>query len=100
MRAGAKYPESKLTDTPPFDATLVDLGFGPYEGGGALVVGLDEGSDVVSQLFDGGEGRAGEALSLKDRERNGDLGKPGRSGRGRRERAVRMARCPRTHRLA
>jgi hypothetical protein len=24
-----------LTDTSPFDATLVDLGFGPYEGCGA-----------------------------------------------------------------
>src|SRR5882762_11660774 len=38
---------------------------------------MDEGIDEVSQLFDGGEGSAGEALSLKDREPNLDLVEPG-----------------------
>ena len=36
----------------------MDLGFGPDEGLGVFVVGLDEGVDVLAQLFDGGEGSA------------------------------------------
>src|SRR6266446_5734458 len=64
-------------------------------GCGALVVGLDEGIDVVSQLFDGGEGSAGEALSLKDREPNLDLVKPGGSGWREVKRHVGMALEPR-----
>ena len=46
----------------------MDLGLGPGERGGIDVVGLDEGIDVLPELFDRGEGRTVQRLSLQDRE--------------------------------
>ena len=61
----------------------MDLGLGPNEGCGALVIGLDEGIDVFLELFDRGEGCAAQGLSFQDREPDLDLIEPG--GPGRRE---------------
>jgi hypothetical protein len=49
-----------LSDTPVFEPPLVDLFLGPGEGLSRLVVGGDEGIDMLLQLFDGGEGGAVE----------------------------------------
>ena len=54
-----------MADTATFDAALVDLCFGPYEGFGILIVGLDEGIDVLAKLGDGVEGRTVRRLALR-----------------------------------
>jgi hypothetical protein len=46
------YPESQIAETAPFDAALVNFRLGPYERLGSLVIGLDEGIDVLLKLFD------------------------------------------------
>ena len=51
----SQYPESQFTDTSSFDAALVDLGLGPNEWLGVLIVGVDEGIDVLPELLDRGE---------------------------------------------
>src|SRR6266849_8808067 len=68
----------------------MDLGLGPNEGCGALVIGLDEGIDVFLELFDRGEGCAAQGLSLQDREPDLDLVEPGGPGRREVEMYVRM----------
>jgi len=47
-----------LADTAIFEAALMHLGFGPYEGCGIFIVVGDEGIDVIPELLDRGEGRA------------------------------------------
>jgi hypothetical protein len=44
-----------LADTAVFEATLADFLFGPDEGLGVFIVGLDEGVDVLAKLGDGWE---------------------------------------------
>ena len=44
------------------------LGLGPNERLGFLVVGLDEGIDVLPELLDGNEGRTLQRASLQDRK--------------------------------
>ena len=44
----------------------MDLGFRPKEGSGGLIVLFDEGVDVRDEVFDAGEGRAGERLGGED----------------------------------
>ena len=46
----------------------MDPGFGPDEWLGVLVVGFDEGIDVLAELGDGSERGAVQRLSLQDRE--------------------------------
>jgi hypothetical protein len=65
-----------LADTATFDAALVDLCFGPDEGLSILVVGLDEGIDVLAKLGDGVEGRTLQRFALQDREPDLHLVKP------------------------
>ena len=48
------YPESLVRETC-FEALLMDFGFGPGEGLGIFVIGLDEGFDELHELFDRGE---------------------------------------------
>jgi hypothetical protein len=60
-----------------FETLLIDSGLGPDERLGVSIVGLDEGVDVLSELFDRGEGCAAERLALQDREPDFDLGEPG-----------------------
>jgi hypothetical protein len=55
----------------------MDLGSGPGERLGVLVIGLDEGIDMSSQLGDGTKGGSGERLIGQDREPNLDLVEPG-----------------------
>ena len=55
----------------------MELGLGPGKRGGIGVVGLDEGIDVLSELFDRGEGSAVERLSFQDREPDFHLIEPG-----------------------
>jgi hypothetical protein len=50
----SSYPESLVRETC-FEALLIDLGFGPCEGLGIFVIGLDEGIDALPELFDRGE---------------------------------------------
>ena len=69
-------PESQLADTATFDAELVDLCFGPDEGFGILIVGLDEGIEMLAKLSDGVEGRTVQRLALQDREPDLHLVKP------------------------
>jgi hypothetical protein len=64
------------------EALLIDLGFGPGEGLGIFVIGLDEGIDVLPELFDRGEWRVLERVALQDREPDLDLIEPGSTGRG------------------
>jgi hypothetical protein len=59
----------------------MDFGFGPDERLGVLIVGLDEGIDVLPEVLDRREGSAVEGLSLQDREPDFDLIEPGGSGR-------------------
>ena len=47
----------------------MDPGFGPDEWLGVLVVGFDEGIDVLAELGDGSERGAVQRLSLQDRGR-------------------------------
>jgi hypothetical protein len=51
-----------------FETLLIGSGLGPDERLGVSIVGLDEGVDVLSELFDRGEGCAAERLALQDRE--------------------------------
>jgi hypothetical protein len=51
-----------------FETLLIDSGLGPDERLGVSIVGLDEGVDVLSELFDRDEGCAAERLALQDRE--------------------------------
>lgn len=59
----------------------MDFGFGPDERLGVLIVGFDEGIDVLSELFDRGEGGAMQRLSFQDGEPDFNLVEP-RSPRG------------------
>jgi hypothetical protein len=51
---GDWYPESELSDTVIFEASLIDLFLGPSEWLGCLVVCFDECIDVLLQLLQGG----------------------------------------------
>jgi hypothetical protein len=53
------------------------VGFGPDEWSGVLVVGFDEGIDMLAKLGDGCEGGAVQGLALQDREPDIDLVEPG-----------------------
>ena len=64
-----------------FEALLVDFGFGPDEGLGVFIVGLDEVVDVLAELLDRDEGSAFQRLSLQDREPDFHLVKPGSARR-------------------
>ena len=44
----------------------MDLGLGPDEGASRLIVSVDEGVDVLDEVFDAGEGRAVERLPGQD----------------------------------
>lgn len=44
------------------------LGLGPDEEGSILVIGFDEGVDVLRETLDREEGRVVHGLSLRDRE--------------------------------
>ena len=66
-----------MTDTAVFDATLADFLFGPDEGLGVFIVGLDESVDVLAKLGDGGEGRAVQGFSFQDRKPDLHLIEPG-----------------------
>ena len=46
----------------------MDFGLGPDERFGIDVVVINEGIDVLSELFDGGEGLVGQGLILENRE--------------------------------
>src|SRR5215470_3726686 len=59
----------------------MDVGLGPSEGGGVVVIGLDEGIDVLLELLDRGEGGAAQGLAFQDREPDLDLVEPGGAGR-------------------
>jgi hypothetical protein len=61
---------------------LVDLGFGPDEGAGSLVVVGDEGVDVPDESFHDGEGLPVDRLAGQHREPDFDLVEPGGVGRG------------------
>ena len=60
---------------------LANIGFGPDEGFGILVVRFDEGIDVLPELLDRGEGGPSEGVSLKDGKPDLDLIEPGGPGR-------------------
>src|SRR5690349_883794 len=60
----------------------MDLCLGPDEGGCVLVIGLDEGIDVLLELLDRGEGCATQGFSLEDRKPDLDLIEPRSPGRG------------------
>jgi hypothetical protein len=51
-----------------FETLLVDFGLGPDERFGIDVVVINEGIDVLSELFDGGEGLVGQGLILENLE--------------------------------
>ncbi len=70
------------------------LGFGPDEGLGVFIVGLDEMVDVLAQLGDGGERGAAQGLTFQDGEPDLDLIEPGRPGRGEVEMYVLVSREP------
>lgn len=72
----------------------MNLRFGPNEWLGISIVGLDEGIDVGSELFDRGEGFTTERLSLQDREPDFHLVEPGGPGRCEVEVHVRMTPDP------
>src|SRR5258707_12553747 len=59
----------------------MDLGFGPDERLGVGVVGLNEGIDMRSELFDRGEGSTFQGFPLQDREPDFHLVEPGSPGR-------------------
>ena len=72
---GHQYPESLIGET--FLETLwVDLGFGPDERLGGFVVGINEGIDMLPELFDGAERCAAQGLALQDREPDFHLVEP------------------------
>ena len=62
------------------------MGFGQDERSGGLVVGGDEGIDVIAQLCDGCEGSVLEAFACQDGEPDFDLAEPGLS--------IRFEQCP------
>ena len=64
----------------------MDLGLGPSKRGGIGVVGLDEGIDVLPELFDRREGSTVSETSFQDREPDFHLIEPG----GARRREVKM----------
>src|SRR5580765_7128964 len=66
------------------------LGISPDEWLGVLIIGFDEGIDVLPELLDGGEGGAVQGLSFKDREPDLDLIEPGGSGRSEVEMHIRV----------
>ena len=59
----------------------MDLGFGPDEGPGGLVVVGDEGVDVGDEFLNAGEGCALQRFPGQDREPDFDLAEPGGVGR-------------------
>ena len=65
-----------MADTAIFEPALVDLGLGPSEGRGVLVVAIGEGINVLAQLLDGGEGGAVQRLSFENRKPDFDLVQP------------------------
>ena len=75
-----------------FEALLTDLGLGPGERGGIDVVGLDEGIDVLPELFDRGAWtHRADNFSLQDREPDFHLVEPGGPRRRGMEMNVRVA---------
>src|ERR1700677_1093939 len=58
----------------------MDLGLGPKEGRCGVIVTFDEGVDVGDEVFDAGEGCAGERLRGQNREPDFDLAQPGSMG--------------------
>ncbi len=74
-----------------FEAFLMDLGLGPGKRGGIGVVGLDEGIDMLPELFDRGEGSAVQRLSFQDLEPDFHLIEPGGPRRREVEKNVRVA---------
>ncbi len=52
---GSNWSPELLVRETCFEALLMDFGFGPGEGLGIFVIGLDEGIDVLLELFDRGE---------------------------------------------
>src|ERR1700693_1474936 len=63
-----------------FEAFLMDLRLGPGKRSGSGVVGLDEGIDVLPELFDRGKGSTVQRLALQDREPDFHLIEPGGPG--------------------
>jgi len=57
-------PESQVAETAPFDATLVDFRLGPHEPLGRLIVGLDEGIDMLLQCERGHSTTLRSALGI------------------------------------
>ena len=74
-----------------FESFLMDLGLGPGKRGGLGVVGLDEGIDVLPELFDRDEGSAVQRLFFQDREPDFHLIEPGGPCRGEVKTNVRLA---------
>ena len=72
----------------------MDLGFGPDERLGVGVVGLNEGIDMRSELFDRGEGSTFQGFPLQDREPDFHLVEPGSPGRREVEAHVRVTLDP------
>src|SRR6266702_3137660 len=66
----------------------MDLGLGPDERLGVDVVSLDEGIDVLSKLFDRGEGCTVQRLCLQDREPDFHLIEPRSPRRRERQRSL------------
>ena len=71
----------------------MNLGLGPGERAGVVVVAGDEGVDVGLELIDALEGRTAQRFAAEDREPDLDLVQPGRMGRRVMEMHVGMA-CP------
>ena len=69
----------------------MNLGLGPDEGRGMLVVAGDEGIDVIPELADGCEAGVGERAALQDGEPDLDLVQPRGIGRGEVEMDIGMA---------
>jgi hypothetical protein len=63
----AWYAKSLVGETW-FEALLVDLGFGPDERPGGLIVVGDERVDVGDEFGNAGKGGAGERFCREDRE--------------------------------
>jgi hypothetical protein len=72
----------------------VNFGFGPDEGLGVVVIGFNEGIDVLPELFDGCEGSAMQGLSFQDGEPDLHLVEPRGSRRGEVKMHVRMTLQP------
>jgi len=63
LLGGPWHPESLVRETD-FETLLMNFGLAPDEGLGLRVVGIDEVVDVLSELFDRGEGFVAQGLSL------------------------------------